>query len=447
MKLRTLLVLLVLSISGAGLATSSTVVESIMKDYIYSKVDEDLDQALNGWAGRQELLTGSAVSTLRPPSAMYVMKIRDDGTYILNDSDSSPDLTQLHSSPQTVPAASNSPNKSPWRVMLGKQGSTTTIVGRSLEKENWILGRLARVQLVIGLLVLLVVAVVGLYSVRRALRPLREVEATASAIASGDLDRRVPNDAAMAVEVASLATSFNVMLGQLQESIVSAQEKEQQMRRFVGDASHELRTPLTSVRGYAELYRSGATQDADMVIDKIEAEAGRMSLLVEDLLALTRSESTLVRKPVDVLDEAMSVASSLRVAYGGQLDVENTCETCPVVSADPAQIHRILTNLVSNAFIHGGDHVLIQVSCDDTTVRVTVADNGGGVPDKDLDHVFERFYRSDESRTRASGGSGLGLAIVQSLAVAHGGEVTVHNDTDGCYLGGAVFELCLPTSY
>lgn len=447
MKLRTLLVLLVLSISGAGLAASSTVVESIMKDYIYSKVDEDLDQALNGWAGRQELLTGSAVSTLRPPSAMYVMKIRDDGTYILNDSDSSPDLTQLHSSPQTVPAASNSPNKSPWRVMLGKQGSTTTIVGRSLEKENWILGRLARVQLVIGLLVLLVVAVVGLYSVRRALRPLREVEATASAIASGDLDRRVPNDAAMAVEVASLATSFNVMLGQLQESIVSAQEKEQQMRRFVGDASHELRTPLTSVRGYAELYRSGATQDADMVIDKIEAEAGRMSLLVEDLLALTRSESTLVRKPVDVLDEAMSVASSLRVAYGGQLDVENTCETCPVVSADPAQIHRILTNLVSNAFIHGGDHVLIQVSCDDTTVRVTVADNGGGVPDKDLDHVFERFYRSDESRTRASGGSGLGLAIVQSLAVAHGGEVTVRNDTDGCYLGGAVFELRLPTSY
>ena len=139
MKLRTLLVLLVLSISGAGLAASSTAVESIMKDYIYSKVDEDLDQALNGWAGRQELLTGSAVSTLRPPSAMYVMKIRDDGTYILNDSDSSPDLTQLHSSPQTVPAASNSPNKSPWRVMLGKQGSTTTIVGRSLEKENWIL--------------------------------------------------------------------------------------------------------------------------------------------------------------------------------------------------------------------------------------------------------------------------------------------------------------------
>ena len=109
-------------------------------------------------------------------------------------------------------------------------------------------------------------------------------------------------------EVGQLAAALNIMLGQLQRSVVRAQEKEEQMRRFVGDASHELRTPLTSLRGYTELYRSGATKDVDLVFSKIDDESKRMSLLVEDLLALTRAEGTrLDLRPVDLLELALSV--------------------------------------------------------------------------------------------------------------------------------------------
>src|SRR5699024_4088506 len=115
--------------------------------------------------------------------------------------------------------------------------------------------------------------------VRRSLRPLREVEETATRIAGGDLDRRVPQWP-MTTEVGQLSNALNIMLEQLQASILTAQQKEAQMRRFVGDASHELRTPLTSVKGFTELYSSGATDDANWVMSKIGGEAQRMSVLV-----------------------------------------------------------------------------------------------------------------------------------------------------------------------
>src|SRR5699024_1152059 len=158
----------------------------------------------------------------------------------------------------------------------------------------------------------LITALFAFFLVHRALRPLREVEATAKAIASGDFDRRVP-EGGENTEVGELSHSLNVMLERLQGSIIELQNKEEQMRRFVGDASHELRTPLTSVKGYAELYRSGATDDAKLVLERIEAEASRMSVLVEDLLALTRAEgSRFEEADVDILELSLSVASSLR---------------------------------------------------------------------------------------------------------------------------------------
>ena len=157
-------------------------------------------------------------------------------------------------------------------------------------------------QVIIAAVVMLIIAIVGMWFIHRALRPLRVVEKTASQIAAGNLDKRVP-EWPLHTEVGQLAAALNVMLGRLQNSVVDAQEKEQQMRRFVGDASHELRTPLTSLRGYTELYRSGATQDAEFVFSKIDAESKRMSLLVEDLLSLTRAEGNrLDLRQVDMLE-------------------------------------------------------------------------------------------------------------------------------------------------
>ena len=279
--------------------------------------------------------------------------------------------------------------------------------------------------------------------VRRAFRPLREVETTAVAIAGGDLSRRLP-EWPRTTEVGQLADSLNTMLTRLQESIDSARRKEEQMRRFVGDASHELRTPLTGVRGFAELYRSGATRDADMVLDRIEQEAGRMGVLVEDLLALTRAEEAPMDPvPVDMRPVCLDVVTTMRVAHPERvIRVVDTTTADPVVAGDRQRLHRIIGNLVGNALIHAGPdaRVTVGLATGEGTVLITVADDGCGMTEEDSRQIFGRFYRADASRSRASGGSGLGLAIVKSLTESHGGTVSVRSAPGE----GSVFTVELP---
>src|SRR5699024_8020776 len=189
------------------------------------------------------------------------------------------------------------------------------------------------------------------------------------------------------------SNALNIMLEQLQSSILTAQDKESQMRRFVGDASHELRTPLTSVKGYSELYHSGATRDADWVLSKISGEAQRMSVLVEDLLSLTRAEGQQMEKrPVDVLELALSVASSMRAAWPERsISVVNNAGSVPVVEGDPTRLHQVLTNLVNNGLNHGGPDasVRIEISMEGSSVLVRVADDGVGMTSDDAQHIFE----------------------------------------------------------
>lgn len=216
------------------------------------------------------------------------------------------------------------------------------------------------------------------------------------------------------------------------------------MRRFVGDASHELRTPLTSVRGYTELYRSGATDDVEMVFTRIDDESRRMSLLVEDLLALTRAEgSRLDLTPVDLLELSLSVASSARAAFPGrEVSVSNVTSSVPVVEGDASRLHQVLLNLISNGLTHGGPEAAVRVTLglEDDDVLITVEDDGRGMSPETASHIFERFYREDASRSRASGGSGLGLAIVKSLVEKHGGTITV----DSVEGEGSAFTVRLP---
>lgn len=214
------------------------------------------------------------------------------------------------------------------------------------------------------------------------------------------------------------------------------------------------------MRGYAELYRSGATDDVDLVLDKIDGESKRMSMLVEDLLALTRAEGQhLESADVDMLETALAVASSARAAYPGRhVDVINETSSVPVVVGDPGRLHQVLLNLVTNGIRHGGPEaeITMRLHFADTAdagdadlasatpnapqLVIEVTDNGVGMDEEDLEHIFERFYRADASRSRASGGSGLGLAITKSLVEKHGGSITV-TSTKGV---GSSFRIVLP---
>ena len=441
--LRTRIILLVVGIAGLGLLVNAIAVSSLMREVSYSRVDQELESAMNSWAQTAELF-GSI--TLGPPSDYYVLRVFPDGSdLVFNQSDSAPDLaeTTIGIGPHTASAAPGSSSSVPWRVIAITDNGTITVVGKSLAPESMLLYRLVIVQLVIGVLIVVAILFSSLYLVNRSLRPLREVEKTAKSIAGGDLDRRVPQWP-MTTEVGQLANALNIMLEQLQASILSAQEKESQMRRFVGDASHELRTPLTSVKGYSELYHSGATRDADWVLSKISGEAQRMSVLVEDLLSLTRAEGQQMEKrPVDVLELALSVASSMRAAWPERsITVVNNTGSLPVVEGDATRLHQVLTNLVNNGLNHGGPKasVRIEISAEGGSVLVRVADDGVGMTADDAQHIFERFYRADTSRSRASGGSGLGLAITKSLVEGHRGTITV----DSAVGEGTVFTITLP---
>lgn len=211
------------------------------------------------------------------------------------------------------------------------------------------------------------------------------------------------------------------------------------MRRFITDASHELRTPLTTIRGFAELYRQGAARDMDRLMGRIEGESRRMGVLVEDLLLLARMDTQrpLERRRVDLLvlaSDAVHDARAVAPTRSISLEVLDGPGT-PEVIGDDARLRQVLGNLVANALQHTPESapVVLRVGTVGEAAVLEVEDAGPGIAPADARRVFERFYRTDASRTRASGGTGLGLSIVDALVRAHGGRVSVRTATgQGC---------------
>ena len=345
-----------------------------------------------------------------------------------------------------------------WRVLAarvtdgddGRVGGTIAVAVPLTEVESTV-RQLALLTFVIGLTTLALVGVLAWFAVRRAFRPLSRIEDTAAAIAAGDLTRRVPprgtND-----EVGSLSDSLNRMLAQIEHSFAVREASEERMRDFVADASHELRTPLATVKGYAELYRMGAVADDDLpgAMRRIEDEASRMTRLVEDLLTLTRLDSDPAMSPtrVDLTVLANDIVQDAQVR-----SPERTLELVPlagpdgnggstVVVGEDGALRQVLTNLVANALTHTPPDSPVEVALGngDGTVVVEIRDHGPGLDPGTAERVFERFYRADKSRSRASGGTGLGLAIVAAIVARHRGSVR-HLPTPG---GGATFRVELP---
>jgi len=320
----------------------------------------------------------------------------------------------------------------------------TLVVARSLADVDATLRRLLLVMLVVTAAVLAALAGLALWVVRLGLRPLSAIGSTAALIAEGDLSRRVER-AEPRTEVGRLGLALNTMLGQIESAFRAREASEAKLRRFVADASHELRTPLSAVRAYAELFERGAgerPEDLARSLEGIARESERMSVLVDDLLLLARLDEgrPLDRAPV-ALDELVGEAvETARTVEPGR-PVALTAEPAPVLG-DRERLRQIVDNLLGNARAHTpvGAPVEVRVGRENGSAVVEVADSGPGIPDEDADRVFERFYRTDASRARASGGVGLGLSIVAAVAEAHGGRVSVESQPGG----GATFRIALP---
>lgn len=354
-----------------------------------------------------------------------------------------------------------------WRMVEGIDAATGRpyAVAVSLSNVSTVVRRMQIMTIAVSSLALLIATTAGLWAVRRALRPLRDIEDTAAAIAAGDLTRRVP-EPETADEVESLAHSLNAMLSQVERSMVVKGRSEESMRRFVADASHELRTPLATVRGYAELYRVGAVTRPDDVgasFRRIEDEATRMSAMVDDLLLLSRLET---EQRAATVGASSADATRLRsdvdltvIAADAVADAEARATTShrfrvrgldgplgPVtVRGDEQRLRQVVTNLVTNAERYTPDGTLVEVRVGRTRgpgadAVLQVVDHGPGIPEAVRERVFDRFFRADEARDRAKGSTGLGLSIVAAIAASHHGTITV-DETPG---GGATFTLRLP---
>jgi two-component system OmpR family sensor kinase len=349
---------------------------------------------------------------------------------------------------------------STWHVVAGtvKDDGTTYVyaVAVSMDHTDEVIERLELVIVSVGLLALLACATLGWFAVRRALRPLRKIEDTAKKIARGDLTQRVPAPGAQD-EVGSLSKSLNVMLARIEDSFDVRRASEDRMRRFVADASHELRTPLATVRGYAELFRQGAVsepEDVRSAMRRIEDEATRMAVMVDDLLLLNRLD----RRHKDGADAAkqhtavdLTVLAADAVQDATAIDHDRMVRLRglhgpvgpTVVMGDDASLRQVVTNLMANAIRYTPDGTPIElvVGAKDGMAQLQVIDHGRGIPTELRERIFERFYRADASRNSEHGGSGLGLAIVSAIVQAHSGSVQVR-DTPG---GGATFVAKIPS--
>jgi two-component system OmpR family sensor kinase len=319
-------------------------------------------------------------------------------------------------------------------------------VAASLNAVNDTLHRLLLVELLVSVAVLVAIAVLGLWVVRLGLRPLREIEATAATIASGDLSQRVER-AEPTTEVGRLGLSLNAMLAQIESAFKAREESEGRLRRFIADASHELRTPLAAIRAYAELFGRGAAerpQDLARSMSGISRESERMSVLVDDLLLLARLDEgrPLERAPVDLAEIAGEAVDAARVVDHDR-PIQASLEPV-VVLGDHDRLRQVVDNLLSNVRSHTppGTEVRVAVRSVDGQAELSVSDTGPGLTEAEAAQVFERFYRVDSSRARASGGVGLGLSIVAAVAYAHGGAATAR-PTSG---GGATFVVTIPAA-
>jgi two-component system OmpR family sensor kinase len=316
---------------------------------------------------------------------------------------------------------------SPFRVVgVSLPDDNIVLVAGSTDALHKGMAKALKLDLLFGVLLLGLLAVLTMLSVSRRLRPLEDMVETSSAIAEGDLARRVPSSHHPTQEVEQLRLALNSMLHQVESAYRTRERSAAQLRRFVADASHELRTPLSAIRGYLQLYDKGMLREPTerkRAWDRMTGEADRMARLVDELLMLARLDQRpeLRFKNVDLSRLVRDAAEDLRAQQPGR-PVSVSADGALLVRADESGLRQVLGNLLANIRTHtpADIPVTLRLERDDAVVRFCVADKGPGLAEEDAARVFDRFFRAG-----GGAGSGLGMAIVQGVVKAHGGDVTV----------------------
>ena len=464
MSLRTRLVLVVLVLMAIGLVASDVATAAPLRSYLIRRVDERLD-ATAGFATR--LLGLGSGAPLGPPAGFGpgdglpsrrrdtfdVQAARIDGnghavktvqSPFFSTSDAftvlPPGPLQRARQGETVRFEVKS-NSGRYRGIVEPiaGSSDVAVVITPLRDVDATMTRLYWIEGIATASLLLLAGALALWLVRVGLRPLAHIADTADAVASGDVDRRV--DVSGGYEVARLGRALN-------SAFDARAASEQTLREFISDASHELRTPLTSIRGYAELLRTGAMAgeaETSRAVARIEREAARMGGLVDNLLSLARLDEG---RPLELGDVDLSALAADAVHDARAVEPERpialVAEEPVLVVGDEMALRQVLSNLLANVREHTppGTAVEVRVGPIATGARIDILDDGPGIDAGASSRVFDRFWRGTNGTGSAHSGSGLGLAIVAAVAAAHGG--TAYVDRSGDRRRGAHFVVELP---
>lgn len=434
---------------------ASTITVLVVRDRLRTAVDENLENAVEAIA---ELLNtndlGNAADLEVSERAVVIIDGRDELVFI-------PAGSRLDPAPRPDLSASTIASRAgtPFQVSsidgtLDYRVLTTRLDdGRFLAMAQPLddVDRALR-TLSIALLVTLFAVIVALGTsfwliLRASIRPYDDMIETAEAISDGDIERRITADLDDP-NLDRLAASLNNMLNRIESSFADKQAAEDRLRQFVADASHELRNPLTSIRGYSELYLSGAAttnSDVDNQMGRINDEAARLGRLVSDLLTLARLDEQRPTQtgPVDLVELSRTAVDDHLAAHpDANVDLDLATDAPLIVHGDGDALRQVLTNLLANTHHHTppGTPVHVAVGTDDAATWLRVADEGPGVHPDVASRIFDRFYRADPARTGHPTNSGLGLSIVAAIVAAHHG--TIELDTNSGY--GTTFTVRIP---
>lgn len=474
MRLRRLIMATVAVLLALGLLVAGWITYSSLRSYLYGRLDAQLDAAqvqttrsLHFLAHHARKIDYRTVGARISPD-VYLVVVDPAGRIILSVPSGGP----LHPDPVPIlpspirtergikltfnrSRGTYRPNPDAFEMRaVGASGEVyrasafrvpqgIAVVAVTVASTEDTLHSLVKVELAASLAIIAVGAALGAVIVRRELKPLEDMTHTAGAIARGDLAQRVPEGSEHS-EVGRLGSALNGMLTQIQAAFDEKSRSERNLRRFIADASHELRTPLTSIRGYTELLRKGAfgsPDAAERALSRVEEEARRMGVMVEEMLLLARLDQgrPLEHEPVELASVCADAVEAARAVDPGR-PISLAVRTPAVVSGDGIRLRQVVDNLLRNAITHTppGTPVTVEVEEQGHFGQCRVCDEGPGIPPEIQSRVFDRFTRGDAARTGQS--TGLGLAIVHAIAEALGGRATVASEPGK----GACFTLSIP---
>jgi two-component system, OmpR family, sensor kinase len=454
-------VLLGFAVVALLLVVLSLVLARATERELLTQVDAQLSTAASA-AGRPSVLQGiREVRGMGPPpedalpNSLYVAAVLTDGSLSTAQTPTLGTGVPATTPDQVLAAAesgepfttASTEGTGEWRAqafVVARRGEVV-LVALPLDGVAATMRKLSVLLLTGTAAILAVLALVAWWVVRLGVKPVVRMADTAAAIAEGDLSQRVPEETP-GTEVAALGTAVNRMLSAIESSFAERQRADDRLRQFVADASHELRTPVATIRGYAELYRTGALTgpgQLDEAMGRTESEAVRLGRLVDDLLSLTRLDAgrPVATDPVDLADLAAEAVHDAGARHPERVVILEASSPA-VVMGDGDRLRQVLANLVGNALVHTDADVLVRIGREPDGVVLEVVDHGPGLTPEQKPHATERFWRADPSRIRARGGSGLGLAIVEAIVGAHRGSLTL-GDTPG---GGLTVRVGLPAA-